>query len=379
MHIAYIILTLIILFLGALPLGLCWGAAWLLRSKPLWALGFKWMGVALSVGVAIIFLIGFIYGWRNIQVTRYYFMHSDVPETFDGYKIVQLSDLHIGTLHGHESTVRAIVDSVNALEPDLIVFTGDLVNMHADEEREFHEILRGLHAPDGIVSIMGNHDYMMYAHGHRNAEGGRLKMTKAQVEDIHALQDAERDLGWHLLLNDNHVIHRGQDSIAIIGVENDGDGHHFPQYGDLTKAQHDLPDGIFKVLLSHDPTHWKRRVLTDTNIPLTLSGHTHAMQFQIFGWSPSRWAYSEWRGEYVVTLAEGAPSLLSRGSLPMGEGGGRGPRAGVEAVNHDGTTSASQQRSTHRTLFVSSGIGEVGVPFRFGAWPEIVLITLRSK
>ena len=354
MSLAYIILTLIILLLGALPLGLCWGLAWLLRSKPLLALGLKWTGGILSVGVAIIFIIGFLYGWRNIHVTRYYFMHSDVPEAFDGYKIVQLSDLHIGTLHGHESTVRAIVDSVNALEPDLIVFTGDLVNMHSDEEREFHDILRDLHAKDGIVSVMGNHDYMMYAY--------RGKDSKAQLADIHALQDAERDLGWHLLLNDNYIIRRGEASIAIIGVENDGDGKHFPQYGDLTKAQHDLPEGIFKILLSHDPTHWKRRVLTDTDIPLTLSGHTHAMQFQIGPWSPSRWAYPEWRGAYTYPSTE----AYVRGDEYL-----RG--------NHDGTTSASQQRSTHRTLFVSSGIGEVGVPFRFGAWPEIVLITLRSN
>lgn len=369
MLLAYLILTLIIALLVAFPFGLCWGLAWLLRSKPLWALGLKWTGAALSTVVVIIFLVGFFYGWRNIQVTRYYFMHSDVPESFDGYKIVQLSDFHIGTLHGHESTVRAIVDSVNALEPDLIVFTGDLVNMHADEEREFHEMLRGLHAKDGVVSVMGNHDYMMYAHGHRNAEGGRLKMTKAQVEDIHALQDAERDLGWHLLLNDNYVIRRGAsaegqggDSIAIVGVENDGDGNHFPQYGDLEKAQHDLSPDVFKILLSHDPTHWKRRVLTDTDIPLTLSGHTHAMQFQVFGWSPSSWVYPEWRGAYTYPSTE----AFTRGDDYL-----RG--------DNDGTTGASQQRSTHRTLFVSSGIGEVGIPFRFGAWPEIVLITLRSK
>lgn len=355
MFFAYIILVAIILILVALPFSLCWGVALLLRTKPIWALGLKWAGAVLSLSVVIVFVVGFTYGWRHITVSRYKFGHTSIPSSFDGYKIVQLSDFHIGTLSGHKEVVQHIVDSVNRLEPDLIVFTGDLVNLKSEEERGFHEVLRGFKAKDGVVSVMGNHDYMMYAHGHRAADSdGKFSTTREQVADIHRLQDAERDLGWHLLLNENYVIRRGADadgeggeSIAIIGVENDGDGKHFPQYGDLTKAQAGLDEGMFRVLLSHDPTHWRRNVLPDTRIPLTLSGHTHAMQFMLFGWSPSRWAYSEWKGEYTV--------------------------------DNDPSTGASSARSTHRTLIVSSGIGEVGIPFRFGAWPEIVEITLRSR
>ena len=369
LYIGYIVITILFLLLAGLGYGVFALLARLCRSWPLYSVGLKWTGAAFSAAIIVIFIVGLTYGWRHITVTKYRFGHTNISAVFDGYKIVQLTDFHIGTLSGHPDVVQHIVDSVNALNPDLIVFTGDLVSMAASEEAEFHEILRGLNAKDGVVSIMGNHDYMMYAHGHRNAEGGRLKMTKAQVEDIYALQDAERDLGWHLLLNDNYVIRRGAsaegqggDSIGIVGVENDGDGNHFPQYGDLEKAQHDLSPDVFKILLSHDPTHWKRRVLTDTDIPLTLSGHTHAMQFQVFGWSPSSWVYPEWRGAYTYPSTE----AFARGDDYL-----RG--------DNDGTTGASQQRSTHRTLFVSSGIGEVGIPFRFGAWPEIVLITLRSK
>lgn len=353
MHIAYIVLALLILLIAVIPYGVGSLMAWLFRQWPLWSLGFRWAGICMSMFVAVIFAIGFTYGWRHITVTKYRFSHSDVPSVFDGYKIVQLSDFHIGTLSGHPEVVQHIVDSVNALKPDLVVFTGDFVNMHASEETEFHDILRGFRAKDGVVSVMGNHDYMMYAHGHHSANAdGKLRTTREQIAEIQRLQQAERDLGWHLLLNDNYIVRRGQDSIAIVGVENDGDGRHFPQYGDLTKAQHDLPDGIFKVLLSHDPTHWRRSVIAESDIHLTLSGHTHAMQFMLLGWSPSCWAYADWKGEYTVD--------------PAFSDGHR-------------TSGASRTKSTHRSLFVSSGIGEVGVPFRFGAWPEIVLITLRKQ
>lgn len=361
MTLIYIIFTIILLLIAALPYGIFSLAAWLLRQWPVWSTSAKWTGIVLSAALAVIFIVGFTWGWKQISVTKVRYAHTNVPSSFDGYKIVQLTDFHIGTLSGHPEVVQNIVDSVNTLQPDLIVFTGDLVSMSSDEETEFHEILRGFKAKDGIVSIMGNHDYMMYAHGHRGTEGGKLQTTKAQVEDIQRLQNAERDLGWHLLLNDNYIIHRGADtsvsaqgersgqgdSIAIVGVENDGDGKHFPQYGDLAKAQRGIADGTFKILLSHDPSHWRRSVIPDTDIPLQLSGHTHAMQFMLFGWSPSSWAYPEWRGVYTY--------------------------------DPEPTTGASRRAKLRRTLIVSSGIGEVGVAFRFGAWPEIVEITLHKE
>lgn len=376
MRLAYIILTVIILLLVALPYGVCCIVAMLHRQAPLWTASWRWTGIALSAVVAVIFIIGFTWGWRQISVTKYRFAHTSVPTAFDGYKIVQLSDFHIGTLSGHPEVVQNIIDSVNALSPDLIVFTGDLVNMHADEEREFHDILRGFKAKDGVVSVMGNHDYLMYAYNHSHNASGK-PISREQIEEIHQLQDAERDLGWHLLLNDNYVVRRGADSIAIVGVENDGDGKHFPQYGDLDKAQHDLADGTFKVLLSHDPTHWKRKVLTTTDIPLQLCGHTHAMQFMLFGWSPSRWAYKEWRGPYIYDHIDQFTSGENYRTDCRKKDDGT---VCIEGLS-DGksTTGASRTKSTHRTLIVSSGIGEVGVPFRFGAWPEIVEITLRQK
>lgn len=376
MRLAYIILVAIILLLVTLPYGVCCIVAMLHRQAPLWTASWRWTGIALSAVVAVIFIIGFTWGWRQISVTKYRFAHTSVPTAFDGYKIVQLSDFHIGTLSGHPEVVQNIIDSVNALSPDLIVFTGDLVNMHADEEREFHDILRGFKAKDGVVSVMGNHDYLMYAYNHSHNASGK-PISREQIEEIHQLQDAERDLGWHLLLNDNYVVRRGGDSIAIVGVENDGDGKHFPQYGDLDKAQHDLADGTFKVLLSHDPTHWKRKVLTTTDIPLQLCGHTHAMQFMLFGWSPSRWAYKEWRGPYIYDhIGQFTSGENYRTDCRKKDDG----TVCIEGLS-DGksTTGASRTKSTHRTLIVSSGIGEVGVPFRFGAWPEIVEITLRQK
>lgn len=355
MTLIYIIFTIILLLIAALPYGIFSLLSWLLKQWPVWATSAKWTGIILSAALAVIFIIGFTWGWRQISVTKVRYAHTSVPSSFEDYRIVQLTDFHIGTLSGHPEVVQNIVDSVNALQPDLIVFTGDLVSMSSSEETEFHEILRGFKAKDGIVSIMGNHDYMMYAHGHRGTgDDGKLNTTKAQVDDIHRLQAAERDLGWHLLLNDNYVIRRGADaegqggdSIAIVGVENDGDGKHFPQYGDLAKAQQGIADGTFKILLSHDPSHWRRSVIPDTDIPLQLSGHTHAMQFVLFGWSPSSWVYPEWRGVYTY--------------------------------DPDPSTGASRRAELRRTLIVSSGIGEVGIPFRFGAWPEIVEITLHKQ
>ncbi len=336
MIIAYVILVVLVVLLIALPVGFFHFVAWLLKAWPLWGTVFKWLGFAAGTIIALVFAYGFTFGWRKIAVHPYDYKHTYIPAAFEGYKIIQLSDFHIGTLSGHPEVVQEIVDKVNGLNPDLIVFTGDLVNMSSSEQDEFHEILRGFRAKDGVVSVLGNHDYMPYA---------RIS-DRERVADIQRLQAQELDLGWHLLMNENYVVRRGEDTLAIVGVENDGDGKHFPQYADLQKAQADLSDNSFKILLSHDPTHWHRSVIPDTDIPLQLSGHTHAMQFKLFGWSPSKWIYSQWYGRYDYD---------------------------------DPTTGASTKIDHRRTLIVSSGIGEVGIPFRFGAWPEIVEITLHRR
>ena len=186
------------------------------------------------------------------------------------------------------------------------------------------QLAGGLRARDGVVSILGNHDYMSYHDWPSEA---------ARQANLAQLVRRQRDMGWRLLLNDNVVVRRGADSIAIVGVENDG-LPPFPQRGDLTRAQRGVEQAGFKVLLSHDPTHWRRSVLSTTDIDLTLSGHTHGMQLKIGGFSPASWFYDEWGGFYY-------------------DGG--------------------------RALHVSLGAGEVLMPFRLGAWPEVNVITLRKK
>ena len=269
-------------------------------------------------------LFGFTLGYRQIQVKEFTYTSARLPKAFDGYRIVQISDLHLGTLRGREGVVENVVHEINACEPDLVVFTGDLVNYHADEVEPFRDILSGIRATDGVVSVMGNHDYAQYFHWPTSADS---------LADIRRLQQEQRNLGWHLLLNENLVLHRGQASIAIIGVENDG-RPPFPARADLKRAQQGVDSTTFKVLLSHDPTHWRRAVLPQTNIDLTLSGHTHGMQFQMGGFSPAAWIYDEWGGPY-----------------------------------YDG----------QRALYVNLGTGEVLIPFRLGAWAELTLITLRTE
>ncbi len=286
--------------------------------------------VVSSVGwaAAFLFFLAMVYGmtlgYRRIVVKEVRFESSSLPVSFRGYRIVQLSDLHLGTLHGRGRVVQDIVDSVNACAPDLVVFTGDLVNYRADEVREFVPVLRQFKAKDGVVAVMGNHDYAQYF---------RWNTPEDSMADIRKLQDYERQMGWRLLLNDNYVIRRGGDSIAIVGVENEG-RPPFPALADMEKAQRGLADGCFRILLSHDPSHWRREVLGETTIPVTLSGHTHGMQFKIGSFSPAVWFYPEWGGAYY---------------------------SGKE-----------------RMLHVSLGTGEVLMPFRLGAWPEVTLLTLEG-
>ena len=284
---------------------------------------FNILGVLSAFVGAFIILYGFLYGWRRFEVKETIFAHSDVPESFDGYRIVQISDFHMGTIACYPDDIRRVVEIVNAQNPDMIVFTGDLVNNEATELNGVEDILAGLKARDGVFSVLGNHDYAPYRHWSSRRE---------QAENLADLKRREANMGWTLLLNDNRIITRGVDSIAVVGVENDGKPP-FPAMGDLPRATRGT-DCLFKVLLSHDPSHWRRRVLPETDIQLTLSGHTHAMQFRLGGFSPSTWIYPEWGGLYTER--------------------GRG-------------------------LYVNVGIGSVMIPYRFGAWPEISVITLRRK
>ena len=264
---------------------------------------------------------------NQTQINNIEIVSENVPATFDGYKIVHISDIHLLSFIGREKTLAKIVEKINAQQPDAILFTGDLVTQNSSEYAGTKDILAHLHAPDGVYSILGNHDYSFY-----NQWPGEEQRKK----DADAIIEGQRAIGWNLLLNENRDIIRslnGQtDTISIIGVENTSSKHKFRSYGNLGKAMQGA-DGTFKILMTHDPSHWRNEVLPKTNIDLTLSGHTHAMQSTFFGWSIISLVYKEYKGLYS------------------------------EGKQH---------------LYVNIGLGETMFPFRVGAKPEITVITLKN-
>lgn len=270
---------------------------------------------------------GNMIGRFRYEVKEWTHTDATLPASFDGYRIVHISDIHSGGWIGNEEKLQKVVDKINSLNADLICFTGDLADLAPGEVRPLVPYLQQLKAKDGVVSILGNHDYFPYARfGKKNDE----LRTKA-VEELIALE--RNEIGWRLLLNESTFIRRGNDSIAIIGTENQSLGAHpVIQRANLTEAMEGT-DSCFRILLTHDPTHWQGEVVGKTDIPLTLSGHTHAMQFRIFGWTPSSWVYKECDGLY---------------------------------------TEGSQK------LYVNIGLGG-SMRMRIGATPEITLLTLTSK
>ena len=266
---------------------------------------------------------GTFVGFSQICVRHVEFASADLPAAFDGYRIVQFGDAHLGSYTGWRQPIlgRAI-DSINAQKPDLIVFTGDIQNKVPDEIELHLKQLQRLKAKDGICSVMGNHDYPHY-----------VDCDDIQkVTNLGQTMSTEDDLGWYLLNNGYHRIRRGEENIVIAGMENDGEGR-FPQLGNITSALIGLNRQSFVIMLEHDPTSWRRKILPHSHCQLTLSGHTHGGQFSLFGLSPAMFSYREHYGMYY---------------------------AGDRALN------------------VTSGLGGV-VPFRFGTPPEIVVITLKKK
>ena len=278
-------------------------------------------GLTLAVVSIAMIIYGSFIGRTQFDVKEVTYSSSKLPSSFDGYRIVQLSDIHIGSWQGNASAIQNLVNLVNEQHPDLIVFTGDLVNHRAIELNDFQHILAGLKAKDGVYSILGNHDYGPYF---------RWKNKQEQDDNLSDLQQRQAAMGWKLLNNSHTILIQGNDSIALIGVENEGEPP-FSQYADLPKAMQGT-EGMFQILLSHNPTHWRREVLPESDIDLMLAGHTHAMQLKLGNYSPSSYIYPEWSGMYL--------------------------------------------EGTHG-LYVNVGIGYVGLPFRFGAWPEITVLTLR--
>lgn len=249
---------------------------------------------------------------------------SRLPAAFDGYRVVHISDMHLKSFEGRGRALQRAVDKINALNPDVVVFTGDLVSYGHWELDGLQDILEGVKAEDGVYSVLGNHDYSEYH---------RWPSQQERAEALEILKRRQRDMGWQLLLNENRTIARGQEKISIIGVENISGDRHFRTYGDMAKASEGV-DGEYKILLSHDPTHWRKEVVGQSDIDLTLAGHTHAMQMGFLGWSPSSLIYDEWGGLY---------------------------------------------REGEQALYVNRGLGQTLFKARIGAVPEITLIELKSK
>ena len=250
-----------------------------------------------ALGLASIPFMGLVYGMAvgkyNFKVIRQTLFFPDLPEAFEGFKVTQISDIHSGSFDNEEK-IKYAIDLINEQEADLLLFTGDIVNAKADEMHPWIDIFNGLKKYEyGKYSILGNHDYGAYLD---------WKSQKAKAENFKAIKDLHRQIDFKLLLNENIKLKKGNDEIALIGVENWG--KHFGEFGDIDKAADNLSATDFKILMSHDPSHWEYIVKRHPkNIQLTLSGHTHGMQFGIeipgyFKWSIAQYMYKQWAGLY---------------------------------------------------------------------------------
>jgi hypothetical protein len=284
----------------------------------------SWIGIVAGIAMFVYVLYGMIVMRVDYKVVEQTISFRGLPESFNGTRIVLFSDTHLGSFYSTEEVEKGI-DLIKAQSPDLILFAGDMVNVGAEETKPYIEMFSELKAPMGKFSILGNHDMGDYL---------KFNETENEEEKIKALVEAEKEMGFTVLLNDHVLLHKGNDSLALIGVDSWG-LPPFKKYGKLDEAMHGLDPRVFRILLSHIPSHWEAEVEDKTNINLTLSGHTHALQFGInqFGikWSPVKYRYPEWMGLYQW----GA-----------------------------------------QYLYVNPGFGYIGFPGRIGIRPEITVITL---
>ena len=271
-----------------------------------------------------ILIYGSFVGFSELEINRHTYTSPDIPKAFNGYRIVQFSDAHVGSYtDSRKEILQRAVDSINALRPDLIVFTGDLQNVKPEELYSQMDILSRLKAKDGVYSVLGNHDYAKY-----------VDCSEAEkAANCREIVSLEKQLGWTLLQNEHRYIERGKSRIVIAGMENDGDGKNFPQKGNISKTLKGVDNDDFILMLEHDPSSWRRKIIPDGRAQLTFSGHTHKMQFSLFGWCPLSLTGKEVNGWY----------------------------------NED-----------EQSLFVSAGLGGL-IPFRFGAPGEVVVITLKTQ
>ena len=286
----------------------------------------------IALGLAAIpfasILYGVFKGRYNFKVLKYTLHFEDLPDAFDGYRITQISDIHSGSFDNKEKVSYAI-DLINEQASDAILFTGDMVNNEAKEMEPNMDIFSKLSAKDGKFSVLGNHDYGDYVPW--ESEG----LKKANLD---RLKEIQKEIGFDLLLNDSRFLEKDGQRIALVGVENWGAGG-FKKAGDLTKAITHVASDDFKILLSHDPSHWEHEVIEHKDhFHLTLSGHTHGMQFGIeipgwFKWSPVKWKYKHWAGIY---------------------------------------------KEKEQYINVNRGFGYLAFPGRVGIWPEITVIELKK-
>ena len=274
-------------------------------------------------------LYGMVKGKYNFKVLKYELEFDDLPAAFNGYTLTQISDIHSGSLD-NQNKIKYAVDLINEQQSDVILFTGDLVNNLAEEMNDWKSLFSTLKAKDGVFSILGNHDYGDYIRWESEAD---------KIKNLSDLKKLQADMGWNLLLNEHRYLEKDNEKIALIGVENWGEGG-FKKAGDLDKASEGVAQEDFKIVMSHDPSHWKSKIKEDSrNFQLTLSGHTHGMQFGIeipgwFKWSPVKYRYENWAGIYS---------------------------------------------DFGKYINVNRGFGFLGYPGRVGIWPEITVIKLKKR
>lgn len=283
-----------------------------------------------ALGMAAIPLAGFVWGMVrgafNYKVHNVKVVLPNLPESFNGLKIIQISDIHCGSFVSDKPLEEA-VKIINAQKADIVLFTGDLVNNIASETDHLVGALSKIQAPLGVYSTLGNHDYGDYV---------TWESKEAKEKNLETLKNVHAQLGWRLLMNEHVPIKKGDDEIAIIGIENWGGNLNFPKYGDMKKAHADTARYPVKLLLSHDPSHWNMQVKQEfKDVDITFSGHTHGFQFGIeipgFKWSPSQYVYKQWAGLY----------------------------------QHE-----------NQYLYVNRGLGFLGYPGRVGIMPEITVMEL---
>ncbi len=288
----------------------------------------------IALGLAAIPFASLLYGMYkgkyDFRVLRYDLVFEDLPDAFDGYQITQISDIHCGSFDNKEKIAYG-VDLIKQQKSDVIFFTGDLVNNRTKETDNWKNLFGSISAPDGVFSILGNHDYGDYY------EWDSAEAKQQNLEELKRVQ--RQEMKWDLLLNERREIKRNGQKIHIVGVQNWGNGR-FSKYGDIDKAAEGLTKDDFKIVLSHDPSYWRDKIQSDAkNYQLTLSGHTHGMQFGIeipgfVRWSPIEYRYKYWAGIY---------------------------------------------KEQNRYINVNRGFGYLAYPGRVGIWPEITVIRLRKK